>query len=52
MLGRGFTSKIKSFPSSRPSLRAPALALAQGRSMGSEPMVRKLPLSLRKREKG
>ena len=33
------------FPSPQPPLRAPALALAQGRSMGSEPVVRKLPLS-------
>ena len=51
MLGRGLAGKIKSAPSSQPSLRAPALAVAQGRSMGSEPVVRKLPLSPRKREK-
>jgi len=34
-------------PSPQPPLRAPALALAQGRSWGSEPVVRKLPLSPR-----
>ncbi len=45
-------SRRSVLPSPQPPLRAPALALAQGRSMGSEPVVRKLPLSPRLRERG
>ncbi len=39
-------------PSLQPPLRAPALALAQGRSNGCEPLVRKQPFSPRMRERG
>src|SRR5690606_27653232 len=46
------TSHLTSLPSPQPPLRAPALALARGRSTGSEPMVRKLPLSPRMRDRG
>ncbi len=41
----------RTLPSPQPPLRAPALALAQGRSNGCEPLVRKQPLS-RMRERG
>ena len=50
--GFGLSFLARSLPSPQPPLRAPALALAQGRSTGSEPVVRKLPASPRARERG